>query len=309
MNTELPDTTRISSRVWIVGAVVLAAILVFGIPASRQRLAGLFHSLREPSFQSVNVNVSGFVGPDANPAVHQMLTQMIADRVTTLKNEPPQPASTLAQAGSLAGFTVQGLRQRHDAPEVTVLGQRAFEVIVDRSRLQAILAEAGRSDLVLPQSIDGAQVSVQIPRSVRARYGRCPRRPSATANIATPAPTSTEYGDCVILTEGPSPQVTAPPGFDLAPLAQIGLEAAGLSSAQAQQFLQTVNWRSALAVSIPRLRSYAPVEVNGVPGTLLNLSGRNGATYRLIWVKNGMVYTLTGYGDPLQAVRLAATIG
>ena len=305
------DTANRQRHPGPVAALAGVAVVVIGLallPPGHSVLGHFINSLREPSFQTVNVNVANFTGPNANPAVHQMISQMIADRVTTSVNEAPQTATTIDQAAQIAGFPIRTLKQRSDAPELTINGKRAMTVIIDRTRLQAILKEAGRSDLSLPQSIDGAQLSVEIPRAVQMRYGTCPRRPSATANIATPAPNSTQYTDCVVITQAPSPTVTAPAGFDLTPLAAIGLEAAGMSSAQAQQFLQTVSWKQALGVSIPRLRSYAPVQVNGVPGTLLNLAGRNGATYRLIWVKDAMVYTLTGYGDPLEAIRLAETL-
>jgi len=295
---------------WIAGAVVV--IVLAGLAASplgRPVVARFIGSLRQQNVQTVNVNLSSFVGPNANHTVQQMISQMIADKVTTTVSGKVQSASTAAQASELAGFQVRLLGQRKDAPQLIVNGDHAFTLTVDRARLQAILKEAGRPDLVFPPSIDGAHVAVRIPRMVRARYGNCPRPPSATANLATPPPSSTQYGDCVLLSESPSPQVTVPSGLDLAPLAQVGLEVAGMTAAQARQFLQTVNWKSALAVSLPRsMRSYASVQVNGVKGTLLNIAGRRGPTYTLIWAKNGMVYALTGYGDSLDAVKLADSL-
>ena len=295
---------------WIAGAVVV--IVIAGLAASplgRPVVARFIGSLRQQNVQSVNVNLSSFVGPNANHTVQQMISQMIADKVTTTVSGKPRSADTAAQASTLAGFRVQLLGLRKDVPQLLVNGERAFTVTVDRARLQAILKEAGRPDLVFPPSIDGAHVAVTIPPTVRARYGTCPRPPSATANLATPPPTSAQYSDCVLLAESPSPQVAVPPGLDLAPLAQVGLEVAGMTASQARQFLQTVDWKSALAVSLPRsMRSYASVQVNGVKGTLLNIAGRRGPTYTLIWAKSGMVYALTGFGDSLDAVKLADSL-
>ncbi|HEV2183515.1 MAG TPA: DUF4367 domain-containing protein, partial [Candidatus Acidoferrales bacterium] len=210
---------------------------------------------------------------------------------------------------NLAGFHVQLPSKRTDTPVLDVAGVHAFDLTVDRARLQAILKEAGRSDLSLPQSIDGAVVDVKIPRRVRARYGSCPARPSATANVATPTPSSMQYNDCVILTEGPSPEVNVPSGLDVRQLAEIGLELAGMTPAQAQQFLHTVDWKSTLGISIPRfMRSYEAVKVNGVEGTLLDMAGRRGPTYTLIWAKNGTVYSLTGFGNSGDAVALANSV-
>jgi hypothetical protein len=100
-----------------------------------------------------------------------------------------------------------------------------------------------------------------------------------------------------------------PQGLDFSKLAEIALEVAGMSPAQAQQFLQNVNWQETLGVPIPRfMRSYESVKVAGVNGTLLNMAGRRGPTYTLIWAENGMVYSLTGYGDSSDAVSLANSL-
>jgi hypothetical protein len=127
--------------------------------------------------------------------------------------------------------------------------------------------------------------------------------------VATPTPTSMQYDDCVILSEGPSPTVNAPQGLDLQQLAEVGLELAGMTQSQAQEFLHNVNWQSTLGVSVPRyMRSYETVKVNGVEGTLLNMAGRRGPTYTLLWAKGGTVYSLTGYGDSGNAVSLANSL-
>lgn len=295
---------------WL-GAVIVAALIVAwaSFPQTRQLTVRFFDSLRVQKVQALNVDLSNLVGPNANPTLHDMITQMISDKVKVTVNEKTQPATDASAAGQLAGFHVELLSARKDAPELAVTGEHAFDLAVDRARLQEILKEAGRSDLTVPQSIDGASVAVTIPRAVTARYGECPGRPSATANVATPAPDTLQYGNCVRLHEGPSPQVNVPQGLDFEKLADIALQVAGMTPTQAQQFLQTVNWKETLGVSIPRfMRSYEAVKVNGVQGTLLNMAGRRGPTYTLVWAKEGMVYSLTGYGDSSNAVTLADSL-
>ena len=73
----------------------------------------------------------------------------------------------------MAGFTVR-LPQGQTASRLTVDGGGAFSFKVDRAKAQALLNEAGRSDLVLPDSIDGAKVAVTVPASVTAAFGTCP---------------------------------------------------------------------------------------------------------------------------------------
>jgi hypothetical protein len=294
---------------WAIVAAVVIVILWVSLPATRRLTQRFFGSLRVQNVQAVNVNLSNFVGPNANSTLQNMVSQMISDKVVTTKSEEAQDADDAAAASQLAGFHAELLGNRKDKPRLMVTGAHAFTLTVDRARLEAILKEAGRPDLTLPASIDGANVEVNIPREVRARYGTCPGRPSATANVATPAPTSMQYDDCVILSEGPSPTVNAPQGLDLQQLAEVGLELAGMTQSQAQEFLHNVNWQSTLGVSVPRyMRSYETVKVNGVEGTLLNMAGRRGPTYTLLWAKGGTVYSLTGYGDSGNAVSLANSL-
>lgn len=302
-------TAKRRRTLWI-GIAAIAVIAVgLSLGPGRNLLRKFFGSLREQKVQAVNVDLSNFVGPNANPSLHQMLTQMVSDKVVVTVNEKEQAAASPSIATQLAGFPVQLPSKRKDAPELAVAGAHAFDMTVERARLQAIFKEAGRPDLVLPQSLDGAKVSVRIARTVRARYGHCPERPSATANVATPPPATTQYSDCVVLTQGPSPVVDVPAGLDIAQLAQIGLELAGMTPAQAQEFLHTVDWKATLGLSIPRfMRSYTAVHVNGVKGTLLNMAGRRGPSYTLVWAKNGMMYALTGFGDSGEAVALADSL-
>ncbi|MGH8144020.1 MAG: hypothetical protein ACREU2_16075 [Steroidobacteraceae bacterium] len=279
------------------------------VPGGQHLVRRILGSLREPDVQNAHVDLSSFVGPNANQTVQQMISQMVSANVTTVVSEPSQSAADAAQASRLAGFQVALPRARSDETALRVNGRRSFKIKIDRARLQSILQEAGRADLTLPSTIDGATMTVQLPRTVRARYGDCPQRASAAANIATPPPDSTQFSSCVLLVEGPQPRIQTPRGLRLAPLVEIGLEAVGMNAPQARQFLRLVNWQSLLGVAIPRsLRSYDTVQVNGVRGTLFNLAGRRGPTYILLWVKDGITYSLSGFGDPANAVHLANTL-
>lgn len=300
-------------RVWLILVVVAAVAGSLSIPAVRGVAVKSLQSLRMQKVQAVNVNFSPFVDANANPTLHQMVTQMISDKVGVEVNEDDRPVPDAAAASRLAGFDVRLLAARRDAPELVVGGAHKVDVTVDRSRLQAIASEAGHPELVLPQSVDGADLKVQIPRSVHAQYGTCPGPANASSaiasNITGPTPTTTQYSDCVRLREGPDPIVNIPAGLDVSGLAQIGLETAGMTSNQASEFLHTVDWKATLTLSVPRfLRSYEVVKVNGASGTLLTMAGRRGPGYALIWTKNGLVYSLTGFGDAGQAVELADSL-
>ncbi len=299
--------------VWVGTAVIVLVALSFGIPAVRSGLLKALGSLRMQKVQAVNVDFTPFVDANANPSLHQMVTQMISDKVQVLVNEDDQPASDAEAASKIAGFHAQLLSARKDSPKLVVSGEHKINVTVDRARLQAIANEAGHPELTLPQSLDGAALAVQVPRAVNAQYGTCPGPTTATnaiaSNITGPTPTTTQFSDCVRLREGPSPIVNIPSGLDVANLAQIGLETGGMTPSQARDFLQTVDWKATLTMSVPRfLRAYEEVKVAGTKGTLLSMAGRRGPGYTLVWAKDGLAYTLTGFGDSSQAVGLANSV-
>ncbi|HLJ24058.1 MAG TPA: hypothetical protein VKT71_08120 [Candidatus Acidoferrales bacterium] len=304
---------RSTRPVWLILVVLVIAIGVLSVPAVRQAGLKSLQSLRMQKVQAVNADFSPYVDSNSNPALHQMVTQMISDKVQVETNEEDHTAADAASAGQMAGFQVRLLSARNDAPELVVGGTHKIAVTVDRARLQAIATEAGHSEISLPQSLDGSTVLVEVPRSVQVQYGTCPGAADASKvisdNITGPAPTTTQFSDCVRLREGPDPIVNMPAGLDVAGLAQIGLETAGMAPSQASDFLHTIDWKAVLTLSVPRaLRSYQVVKVNGTNGTLLSMAGRRGPGYALIWTNGGIVYSLTGFGDSSQAVALADSL-
>jgi hypothetical protein len=180
---------------------------------------------------------------------------------------------------------------------------------VDRAKAQALLDEAGRGDLVLPESVDGADISVTIPSAVSASYGTCPK--PQTDDIEG-KDSERRYPDCVILAQIPSPSVNAPADLDINRLAQIGLEFTGMTAEEAAAFTSTVDWTSTLVVPIPsNSASYEQITVDGVTGTLIQRPSREGepTTFALLWVKDGIVYAISGRGDKSgQAIEMANSL-
>ena len=312
----LQDTSRNRWRRFgpvLISAFAVAALI--GTPAGRDLLARAFRSLRMQKVQAVNVNLSAFTDPNANPALHQMIAQMVSDDVVVAANEADQRATDAAAAAQLGGFDVSVVGDRKDPPKFVVTGRHAFNMTLNRDRLQSVFSQAGHPEISVPQALDGAPLKVEIPRAVEIQYGHCPTAAPASAsqtlanNISGPTPSSTEYSDCLRLREGPNPIVNVPPGVDVEKLAEIGLETAGMNPTQVREFLQNVDWQSTLVMAVPRfLRSYEVVKVAGAKGTLLSMAGRRGPGYALLWAKNGKGYLLTGFGDSSHAVELAASV-
>jgi hypothetical protein len=256
----------------------------------------------------VPIDFTGMQELTGNGALGKQISELVSSSIT-MNTKPGNPvtASDASDASQKAGFTVR-LPQNATSSRISVTGNAAFTFTIDRTKAQALLTEAGRSDLFLPDSIDGAVISVTVPASVQADYGSCPD--PSTFDSAQRGSMSRQYPDCVILSEIPSPTVKAPANVDVAQLAQIGLEFTGMTSDQAAAFTKSVDWTSTLVVPVPiNAATYQQLTVDGVTGTLVQRPADDAPQFVLLWVKNGIVYAIGGLGtNSQQAIDMANSL-
>ncbi len=286
-------------------ATLAAAVLVISLmfPATRSFAQRLLATLRVEQVQTVSLDF----GPLNNTSSRQPLDAMaklLSENAVVTTNEKGTPADSRAAATQIAGFPVRLLSARTDSPTFDVSGAHAFHLTLDRSRLQDILDQAGRSDLLLPATLDGATVSVQVPRAVAVKYGACPKGEEPAASSAPANP-------CLVVIQAPSPVVNVPADLNIQQLAEIGLQLAGWNPVKAREFCQSVDWKSTLVLPIPRaVQSYEAVTVHGVRGTLLRFPNSNNdrPSFALVWIDDGTIYSLIGRGDAASAVQLASSL-
>jgi hypothetical protein len=287
-------------------AALLILALVLAFPGTRALAGELLNLFRVQQVAVVQVDFTGLEQLTGDGALGNQFTELISNSVN-MTDEPGDPveAADAAQASQLAGFGVR-LPQTADPSQMYVMDGASFSMTLDRAKAQALLDEAGRGDLTLPESVDGADISVTIPSSVSAAYGRCPKPEADTSESED---TERFYPDCVILAQIPSPSVSAPADLDINRLAQIGLEFTGMSAEEAAAFTGTVDWTSTLVVPIPgNAATYEQVSVDGVTGTLIQRPSREGepTTFALLWVKDGIIYAISGRGSNAgQALEMA----
>jgi hypothetical protein len=246
-----------------------------------------------------------------NDTVGKQISSLLSDSVTvTKKAGKPKLVADAAQASQAAGFAVRLPANRTDTPQLTVQGGAAFQMVVDRDRAQALLDDAGLTDLKLPASLDGATIKVDIPASVTAGYGDCPKPDQQTDAKDAASTAARRMANCVLLAEIPSPSVNAPPDLDVQQLAEIGLQFSGMSAKQAHDFSQTVDWTSTLVVPIPRNgTTHKQVAVDGVTGYLIQRSAGDAPQYALVWLKDGVIYAIGGMGsDTAGALAMANSL-
>jgi hypothetical protein len=300
-------------RLGTVVALILALVLAF--PGTRALAGELLSLFRVQHVTVVPVDFTGM--EQLNGAVGHNISQLISDSVT-MKKEPGDPVNvaTTDEASQLAGFNVRA-PQDVTPSRINVMSGASFTFTIDRAKAQALLDEAGRSDLVLPEEVDGADVSVKIPSSVSIAFGTCPEPSSESEaererqrEMDTSGSPGRVYKDCIILAQVPSPEVAAPASLDIAKLAQLGLEFSGMTAEEAAQFTSTVDWTSTLVVPIPKnAASYQQVPVDGVTGTLIERPSDDAPQFALLWIKDGIIYTIGGLGNNSQkALEIANSL-
>lgn len=296
-----------------IAAAALAAALLVSPPgrAVAQKLLGM---LRIKAVVAVPME-RAFIAEGKS----EMLQQLLADSVVKTKESQRLAVADRDEASKLASMTVRLPELRTDAPQLYVNTESAFQFTADQQRLNTLLSVAGRTDLAFPPELNGAQVAVDVPANVVARYGNCPVEDLRE-------PTRPPYDDCVIVSQVPVPTVVTTPQLDLTGVAEFGLQLAGMTPEQAHLFSQTVDWTSTIAVPIPRnAASFETVTVDGVQGLMITglpdrqvvarvgEGSRNRVTklppaYGLLWVHNGVMYSVGGFGNPALAQPLAASL-
>jgi Putative zinc-finger len=296
---------------WAASFAVAVLLISLLFPATRSFAQRLLATLRVERVQTVSLDFAALDNSGASRQPLDALAKMLSENAVVTTNEKPSSAASQSAASQAVGFPVRVLPNRTESPVFEIAGAHAFHLTLDRSRLQDLLDQAGRPDLLLPASLDGATVSVQVPRAAAVKYGSCKHAEDPTGQ-APAEPSSTPVDPCLVVIQAPSPVINVPSDLNIQQLAEIGLQLVGWSPVKAREFCQSVDWRSTLVVPIPRtVQSYETVSINGIRGTLVHFpdSARSHApSFALIWVDNSTIYGLIGQGDATTAVQLATSL-
>lgn len=285
-----------------IGVLLIALTLSF--PQTRALADQLLSLFRVQQVRVVSLDFTGMRALTGDGPIGEKIGELFSNSMT-VTDQPTKPADAAdaAQASQMAGFNVR-LPQGKTPSAIRVMTGSAFTFTINREKVQALLDEVGRGDLVLPESIDGKDVSVKIPAGVSTEYGTCPSH-SDNDEFHGESPRS-QYDDCIIVAQIPSPTVSAPSEVNVGQLMQIGLEFSGMSKEEATNFTNSVDWTSTLVIPIPRYAAtYEQVNVDGVTGTLIQRPSDDESQYSLIWVKDGVIYAISAFGNRAQALELA----
>ncbi len=297
---------------WSGLAIACAILLLLSFAPGRSWAQKMLAMLRVQKVAVVPVDVSALTAGKRTHLRENLIAQFISDNVVvTLDPGKPTAAPDSDAAGAMAGFKVRTLDQLGSVQQILVSGEGAFHMTLDRDRIQAVLDQAGHSDIQIPAAVDGSTVAVHVPKLVRSVYGDCPEKVAHPPTGESGSPADLPTGNCINFVQVPSPIISVPPSLNLSALAEAGLQVAGMSAAEAQAFCRTVDWSSTLVIPIPeRDSSYRTVTIDGVNGTLIEAAPHDNfaGLYTLIWVKNGIIYSLGGNGTPSRALAAVQSL-
>ncbi len=297
---------------WVAVAAVaaLSVALTFApVQALASNFLGLF---RVQQITILPIDTTRLSEMNGDSSTGKQISQLLSDSVkVTHKPADPQLVADAAAASQAAGFTVRLPSNRTDLSQLSVQDSTSFEFTIDRQRAQSLLNEAGHSDLQLPASLDGAPIQVSVPASVAALYGDCPKFKKVDAPDGSDSGSSgRRYFKCVFMAQIPSPTVNTPPDLDVQKLAEIGLQFTGMTAEEAHNYSQTIDWASTLVIPIPRNgASYTQVQADGVSANLIERPSDDAPEYALVWVKDGIIYAISGMGSNSQtAIDMANSL-
>ncbi len=297
-------------------ATVVLVLTVAPVRAWAESLLAIFR-VQRVTILEIDPTAMKNNGLENNQLLNQAISRVLSDEVTVMqKPQRPRLIADPALASNDAGFTVRLLPDKTPSSLLLESGA-AMQMKLNRDRIQSILNEAGRSDLQIPESVDGATVGIRVPAGVMAFYGNCGDVASRMVNPAvarhgSSRGTSVQRADatCVSLFELPGPIVSAPQQIDPAQIAQVALQLLGLSANDAANFTQTVDWTLTLVLPVVRGESkYEQVHVHGNEAALLRPANpQRSDRFSLMWVNNGIVFALNGTGDDTTAINLASQL-
>lgn len=281
------------------GLIVAFFAIVLTVPSIRAAAVDFLGLFRVQQIQVVEFNPANL--PQNMEGNFRDINQIIANNLMVEEAGDPIPAADAAEASKLAGFDVILPQDLKGDAQLTVQPATTASFTVDLALWQSILDELGRTDIQLPKEIDGQTVTLYADRSVTYVVGNC------DVSADSPESFAAAQRDCTVLAQTPSPRVDAPPTLPIDELGQAALRFLGMSAKDAASFSQKVDWTSTLILPVPAGSDYRDVTVQGVSGTLFLDSGRSNG-YHLMWVKDGIVYALSGHGTMTDALTFANSL-
>ena len=289
---------------WTTALVVIVLGISMLFPQVRVLAGRLLELFRVEQIQAVEVGLTLEMLPDYMERYFQSFETLLGDQIDIEELIEPREVRDAIEASNLAGFTVRLPAEAEGEFHLVYQAAKTVYYKLDRDLLQSLLDEFGYSDVVIPESVDGEQVTIHFPDIVAAMYGDCEIEEGVDQSQGA------QGEPCMVLVQARSPTVDLPPELDLNRLGEVFLQMLGMSAEEASHLSKNVDWLTTLVLPIPEDAEYEEIpSVDGVPGVLVkDQIGEDMARYTLLWVKSGILHGLIGIDDPDRALSVADSL-
>ena len=251
-----------------VGGVLGLLIAFFALTQSGQALASDFLGLfRVQKFAPISIS------PEQLANLENLDLEGLFPGEVAWDQEPvePQKVETIDEAIMMAPASFTFAPDLGEPAEIAVGGSGSGTLTVDLAGARAILNIAGVDGNLLPDSLDGADISVTTHDGIFMQW---------------------DEGQTTLV-QMPSPEINYPSDFDPQPVGQAVLQLLGMSEDEASRLSNSIDWSNTLILPIPAdMASFQEVSVNGSTGILI--TANEGGESSLIWEAAGNVHMLAG---------------
>jgi hypothetical protein len=256
------------TRRFALGATLLVLVVaLFSLPAVRAAASDFLGLFRVEKFAPISVS------PQQMAMLEQIAEQGLHPGKLVMTSEPgePQSVTSIAEAEALVGFRPRQIPSLGEPVSVEVEQGGSGQLIVDLEQMRAILGMAGVDPMLLPESLEGAEINVTL-------------YPGAVLS----------WDDGTTLIQMQSPEIDYPDDVDPAVIGEALLQALGMSQAEARRLARAIDWSNTLVLPVPtNVASFREVIVD-VDNSGLALSSVDGHGNALLWQAGNYLFLLTG---------------
>jgi len=298
---------RIPRTAWVTLGVIGVLAIALTFPSVRAIATSFLGIFRVESVQVIPVDLENLPQSFGSG---ESFEKFMANEVKVEEFGETREVSSKEDASAAAGIPVRLPENIEGEPRLSVEqgGRMTFQVNYELAR--AVLDDIGHQDIELPENLDGAPIEVVIQPAVLAMYGECrvEEEIKAMEGMDPDESDAPALSECTTLLQTTSPTISAPPGLNLGQIGEAYLQILGMSPEEAASFAANVDWTTTFVIPIPKYAEYQQVPVDGVSGTLVEYRERGTAWYALMWVKDGLLYVLSGPGNAETAQVIARSL-
>jgi len=263
-----------------VATLVILFTIAFSFPAVRAAANEFLGLFRVQKFAAISIS------PDQIAILEEVANSGLTPGELVIVNEPgrTQSVDSLDEARAITGLGARSLSALGEPSAIRVMDGGDGRLIIDAAQAQELLRLVGADPRLIPDSLDGARVDVNVFASVEQ-----------------------QWLDGTFLIQTESPVVNYPEGLDPIPLGEALLQLLGMNPTEAARLARSIDWTGTLLLPVPQnVATFSEVNIDGVSG--LALTSVEGHGSALMWQKEGVVYILSGPSQTAELIELANSI-